>query len=47
MESQPQNPEVRSNPENSHPCSKDKVLRHAITQAKLDMETWAQNYNAN
>ena len=25
MESQPQNPEFRNNPENFHPCEKDRV----------------------
>ena len=34
MESQPQNPEFRSNPENFHPCIKDKYTKG---QGKFDI----------
>ena len=35
MESQPQNPELRNNPENFHPCQS--TLKMRFRQAKLKM----------
>ena len=42
MESQLQNPEFRSNPENFHPCSKDKALRSRTKrmQSLRQSSTW-------
>ena len=30
MESQPQNPEFRNNPENFHPCKSDEMLQLGV-----------------
>ena len=35
MESQPQNPEFRNNPENFHPCKLKHGKQHAVLQMKL------------
>ena len=37
MESQPQNPEFRNNPENFHPCIIHHVLRRACTVTSLSL----------
>ena len=41
MESQPQNPEFRNNPENCHPCEHDPCLS---LLAKTDTTGMAENY---
>ena len=43
MESQPQNPEFRNNPENFHPCYKH--FKMAPVWANLNMDTWLKVQN--
>ena len=45
MESQPQNPEFRINPENFHPCIKGLIfhLKHLLAQDMYGMPYFAPN----
>ena len=44
MESQPQNPEFRTNPENFHPCIKNINKNHHIQHNKHTYFLWAHWY---
>ena len=44
MESQPQNPEFRINPENFHPCSSKDIRRYKQGDGRVDKNTSLKQY---